>query len=343
MPNAARLTDLTQHAGEINTGSEDVLINGLPVARILDNHSCPSDTDGTPHIGGPIVQGSPTVIINGLLAARVGDALLCFGPSQSNGSEHEPDEGAKLSHEGTKKFKEMKDKKFGSQKFDERGRPPKHEKDPLLKFNYDHEYLGDTGSLGEIADGQVKLGAGEYHVKSNINAEINSIKDIKAQLNAVDIEGSAAAVKWDPGEADLGIGTVSGDVQVLKVDGAAKLGAELNTKKGEAFIGGDLGAGGSVLAGKITGETKPIKIPGTTWGITLSGEGSGSVLTAEARAHAGLRINKKGVSLRIGGKIGAFIAGFGFDLGISIGPVSEPVVIPMDYVATGSPTVFIGG
>ena len=53
-------------------------------ARVLDKHSCPLQTPGTPPIphtsGGLITKGCPNVFIGGLPAARVGDQLLCAGP-----------------------------------------------------------------------------------------------------------------------------------------------------------------------------------------------------------------------------------------------------------------------
>lgn len=80
MPIAARLTDFHEcpmvapgfpaipHVGGpiIGPGSPNVLIGGLPAARVGDMLQCvgPPDT---------IVRGSSTVMINGFPAARVGD------------------------------------------------------------------------------------------------------------------------------------------------------------------------------------------------------------------------------------------------------------------------------
>ena len=55
-------------SGEISQGSRNVLINGLPAARVTDTESCDA---------GKIAQGSATVFINGLPAARVGDKVTC--------------------------------------------------------------------------------------------------------------------------------------------------------------------------------------------------------------------------------------------------------------------------
>jgi uncharacterized Zn-binding protein involved in type VI secretion len=43
-------------------------------------HICPKRTGKIPHVGGPIVAGSPNVIIGGMPAARVGDMAVCVGP-----------------------------------------------------------------------------------------------------------------------------------------------------------------------------------------------------------------------------------------------------------------------
>jgi uncharacterized Zn-binding protein involved in type VI secretion len=56
-------------------------------ARILDMHTCPMQTPGTPpipHVGGPISSpGGPTVLIGGMPAATVGSMCVCVGPPDS--------------------------------------------------------------------------------------------------------------------------------------------------------------------------------------------------------------------------------------------------------------------
>ena len=50
-------------------------------ARITDMHVCPMVTGTVPHVGGPILPpGSSNVLIGGLPAARVGDMATCSGP-----------------------------------------------------------------------------------------------------------------------------------------------------------------------------------------------------------------------------------------------------------------------
>lgn len=53
---------------------------GKPAARITDMHVCPRRTGKVPHVGGPIAAGSADVLIGGLPAARVGDMAVCVGP-----------------------------------------------------------------------------------------------------------------------------------------------------------------------------------------------------------------------------------------------------------------------
>lgn len=54
-------------------------------ARVSDMHTCPMFTPGgTPHVGGPILPpGSPDVLIGGLPAAKMGDMAVCAGPPDS--------------------------------------------------------------------------------------------------------------------------------------------------------------------------------------------------------------------------------------------------------------------
>lgn len=49
-------------------------------ARIGDQHICPA-TSPNPHVGGPILPpGDPQVLIGGMPAARMGDMASCSGP-----------------------------------------------------------------------------------------------------------------------------------------------------------------------------------------------------------------------------------------------------------------------
>jgi uncharacterized Zn-binding protein involved in type VI secretion len=53
-------------------------------ARITDMHMCPLSDGPKPHVGGPILPpGCSNVLIGGLPAARVGDMAACVGPPDS--------------------------------------------------------------------------------------------------------------------------------------------------------------------------------------------------------------------------------------------------------------------
>lgn len=74
---AARLGDLTAHGGPLQPGpaSPDVLIGGRPAWRAQkDLHICPLATPN-PHGGGVVDGGSNTVLINGSPAARIGELV----------------------------------------------------------------------------------------------------------------------------------------------------------------------------------------------------------------------------------------------------------------------------
>jgi len=52
-----------------------------PAARVTDMHTCAMVTAVVPHVGGPILPpGAVNVLIGGLPAARVGDPATCVGP-----------------------------------------------------------------------------------------------------------------------------------------------------------------------------------------------------------------------------------------------------------------------
>ncbi len=56
------------------------MANEKPAARVTDMHTCPQSDGPVPHVGGPIMSGSPNVMIGGLPAARVSDKVTCVGP-----------------------------------------------------------------------------------------------------------------------------------------------------------------------------------------------------------------------------------------------------------------------
>jgi uncharacterized Zn-binding protein involved in type VI secretion len=77
MPLAARLFEVTSHPGMVLQGSPDVLVGGLPAARLGDLHVCLLPPLAGPHPPNTVVSGSGTVLINGQPAARQFDATGC--------------------------------------------------------------------------------------------------------------------------------------------------------------------------------------------------------------------------------------------------------------------------
>jgi uncharacterized Zn-binding protein involved in type VI secretion len=52
-----------------------------PAARVTDMHACPMVTGIVPHVGGPILPPCAIqVLIGGLPAARITDLATCVGP-----------------------------------------------------------------------------------------------------------------------------------------------------------------------------------------------------------------------------------------------------------------------
>jgi len=78
---AARIGDMTVHGGVITVGCPQVLIGGMPAARVTDMHTCPMVNGVVPHVGGPVLPPcSMGVVIAGVPAARMTDQATCTGP-----------------------------------------------------------------------------------------------------------------------------------------------------------------------------------------------------------------------------------------------------------------------
>lgn len=74
MPKVARVGDTSSHGGTIIAGSPTVFADGIPVARMGDNHSCPIPGHGTT----PIVSTPATnTMANGMLVAVEGATTGC--------------------------------------------------------------------------------------------------------------------------------------------------------------------------------------------------------------------------------------------------------------------------
>jgi len=69
----ARLGDMSSHGGVIITGAMRTVVNGMPVARMGDLHTCPIPGHGVT----PIVTGSLDTITEGMPNARIGDVTAC--------------------------------------------------------------------------------------------------------------------------------------------------------------------------------------------------------------------------------------------------------------------------
>lgn len=81
MPKAARIGDPINCGDSISTGSPNVLINGLPAARLGDvtcGH-CFSSID--------IIEGASTVLVNNIPVSYIGHSIAthCCGPACHSG------------------------------------------------------------------------------------------------------------------------------------------------------------------------------------------------------------------------------------------------------------------
>ena len=66
-----RLGDQTSHGGRVLEASQHSDIDGIAVARLGDNVSCPIHGNGT------IVEGDMTTLVDGTPVARHGDKTAC--------------------------------------------------------------------------------------------------------------------------------------------------------------------------------------------------------------------------------------------------------------------------
>lgn len=71
MPRVARKGDAISHGGMITSGSDDVMVNGIPAARKGDSVHCQI------HGQRVIADGSSSVSVNDRRLARIGDPISC--------------------------------------------------------------------------------------------------------------------------------------------------------------------------------------------------------------------------------------------------------------------------
>lgn len=352
MPPAARKTDLTVHGGVIVEGSPNVTIGWLPAARLLDKHVCPL------HGPGPITESSFTVHINGMGAARMGDACTCMIPSKgAGGGTNEKGEPIKFGIGPEKKWGE-KSKEWEKEEKGPWKKTPESEPKAKLTAELSKEF-GKFGNAEE-KKGPLETGVWESkgQAKVGYEGELSNLKNAKAEVSAkYEIEGSAVKAKGQVGDVEKGSFAQGGaEAKLLTAKAGASGGAYFEAKDGKiekAYLGGEAGAGGSVVEGKLEGKTKAFKLPFINWGVSFNGEVSGALLTAEAKASAMAGYKEGKWTFGFGAKLGAAIAGLGFKFGFSIekldppAPPPEPPGIPgfagIDPIAKGCFTVLVGG
>lgn len=381
MPPAARKGDLTSHGGVLVEGSPDVTIGGMPAARLMDKHVCPL------HGPGPVTQTSLTVFINKVGAARVTDACTCMIPSSSlpGANNGKPEEATwkfkadgsatkenKYATEGEATSKNLKDA-FGKatdkaidkavdQMID--GRDPKDQQwKPKVAVGTNKELWSKStvpkGPDGKPVDNYAQFFSGETKGSLSANAEFENLSNMKASAGGkAEVEGSLfkAAGKAGGKTADgTWAGEVSGEAKVLTAKADAGAGGQFEIKDGKvenAYVEAAAGAGASVVEGKVEGKGS-VRIPGLNWRIGIAAEGSGALLTAEARASAFAGKKDGKWQMSFGAKVGALLAGLGFKFTITIEkdePPAEPPKPPgipgvagIDPIAIGCMTVLVGG
>lgn len=357
---AARLGDQTMHGGVIVQGSPNVTIGNKPAARLLHYHTCPIPG----HVGGPITKSSPTVLINGFGAARVLDACTCGSPPSGGGGgggDKEKQGKFKLKagvDSGEKKWgeKEGEGKNLKEAWKDLKDKPTEAFKPKLAaKVGQEWKKDGEVKKWGS-EDNNASLLTGEAKASWGAGVESDGIKNLKAKAGGkVEAEGSVAAAKGKLGDAKTGIGEVGGEAKFLTAKGEAGAEGKFEVKDGKveaAYVEGVAGVGGSVVEGKVEGKTKAFKIPFTNLGISLGGEVSGALLTAEAKAEAHAGYKDKKWSFGFGAKIGAALAGLGFKFNVTIEKLDPPKPPPkppgvtgaagIDPIAVGCFTVLVG-
>jgi len=370
MPQAARKGDLTAHGGTIVEGSPDVTIGGMPAARLLDKHVCPL------HGPGPVTKTSITVFINKVGAARVMDACTCMMPSTAmgGGAGDKADQGSwkfnadgkavkesKIEGEGDgKSLSEARDKALDDA-IDKALAPPDPNDGkwkPSVAVGANKELWSAStvpkGPDGKPVDNYAQFFSGSTTGTVGANAEFESIKDMKANAGGkAEVEGSLFKAAGKAGDAN-GWGEVSGEAKVLTAKADAGAGAQLEVKNGKlesAYAEASAGAGASVVEGKVNGK-KTFTIPFVGLDVSVGGEASGALLTAEARASAYAGYKDGKFQMGFGAKVGALLAGLGFKFNIEIErtkpkqeapkPPGVPGVAGIDPIAIGCMTVLIG-
>lgn len=272
-------------------------------------------SDVTEH-GGVITEGASDVLINGLGAARLKDYHTC--PLTANGRVHVGGEICEASISVLVN-----------------GRGAARSGDGLLCSGPDVEPASPKDNCETSEAGKLGLE----------DKKIGDTRKSKSFLRGYDAKYSCWSARIIDKTATGAMGTGKATVDFLKREGKLQVGVGYDNLKDSGFAGADVAIGGSVLEGKLAGETTPVRIPGTEWGISVEGEVTGSVLTAEAKVSLGIKVDKDGYHLGGSEKLGAGL-GEGVKFSISIKPLKPPPKkepeVPQDLIKGGASDVLIG-
>lgn len=334
------MTDPTVHGGTITGGSSNVFINGLAAACVADPHACPVVTPGQ-HLGGTIGKGSATVFFNGKSVARETDFCGCImmvGVSGA-GAPAASGPGAGGSGSGSPVSKKYFDGKAGTEDTDGDGTKDRAyaEGSALdVKRNYK---LGDQDMEGYVKGGYGGGEAGtsgtDYGGKAKVKGEAG-VEKVGTRTKADPKTGDHAGVEGDVLHAEgFGEGFIGDDGERIGIGGGGKLGAE-------------------VVGGKAY-KTETYELFGYSVKVQEESSYAALALGAEGGGHA--YYNKKTERFHLGGFLGIeAMLGFAVKGDVSIGKAGSggggggaggaPQLMPVgvaNFIAKGSPNVFIGG
>jgi len=261
--------------------------------------------DLTEHYG-VIKSGSEDVSINSLEAARVGDYHAC--PRNTDGWAHV---GGFIGS--------------GSKSVSINGR--------------DAARVGDTMRCDGSEDPKTKAkpSAAEEEAEEVLAECLR-----KALLNPLDFDCSGSL--YEKAVSKKGeYGTATAQFTILGWEIGSKVGASYDKAKNEGFAGAQVKGGGAALKGSIKLESETFRIPGTNYGVSVSGDGSFSVFSLEGALGLLAIFSPKGFEVK--GREGvAPLAGPSLEVAVAFktmapDPNSEELI---DRIKEGSPDVFIG-
>ena len=276
----------------------------------MSEHAAARLDDPTEH-GGAICEASDDVTVNGRGAARLGDEHHC--PLVINGKKHVG--GPIVEASGTVYVNGLGAARVG-------------------------DHLACTGPEEEEKEKEEE-DEGSKLGRENSKSR-GEEREKKTQLTVVEKSWDKSLYeKKFKGEGALGSGSAT--FSVVKVEATAEAGAHLGEDEG--FVGGEVRGGNTGLEGKLEGESPQLGIPWTDYGISVSGEVTGSVGSAEVKVGAGIKYDKeKGVRIFAGEKAGALL-GESVKVSLVVKHRKKPPdpERPPDRISDGSPDVLIGG